>query len=71
MGAFNEWVKGTFLEAPEERRVVTVALNLLYGAAVLTRVGILKAQGAPAADLPSGWSPLPLGQLMTLIENGA
>ena len=71
MGAFNEWVKGTFLEAPEERRVVTVALNLLYGAAVLTRVGILKAQGAPAADLPSGWSPLPLGQLMTLIGNGA
>jgi trans-AT polyketide synthase/acyltransferase/oxidoreductase domain-containing protein len=71
MGAFNEWVKGTFLEGPEERRVVTLALNLLYGAAVQTRVNILKAQGAPAADLPSGWRPLPLDQLMTLINSGA
>src|SRR5262249_56156625 len=37
MGAFNEWVKGSFLERPDQRRVVTVALNLLYGAAVLVR----------------------------------
>ncbi len=71
MGAFNEWVKGTFLEAPDERRVVTVALNLLYGAAVLTRVGILRAQGAAAADLPSGWPPMPLDQLTTLMNSGA
>src|SRR5438552_1506171 len=25
MGAFNEWAKGSFLERPEKRRVVTVA----------------------------------------------
>ncbi len=37
MGAFNEWTKGTILEQPRQRRVVTVALNILYGAAVLLR----------------------------------
>lgn len=45
MGAFNEWVKGSFLEAPDERRVATVALNLLFGAAVLTRIRQLRLQG--------------------------
>jgi hypothetical protein len=45
MGAFNEWVKGSFLEQPSNRRVVTVALNLLYGAAVLMRVNALRCQG--------------------------
>ncbi|MBI1784606.1 PfaD family polyunsaturated fatty acid/polyketide biosynthesis protein [Candidatus Sumerlaeota bacterium] len=45
MGAFNEWVKGSFIEKPEERKVVTVALNLLHGAAVLTRIHQLRAQG--------------------------
>ena len=35
MAAFNEWVHGSFLQQPENRRVVTVALNILYGAAVL------------------------------------
>ena len=32
MGAFNEWARGSFLEQPRNRRVVTLALNLLYGA---------------------------------------
>jgi PfaD family protein len=45
MGAFNEWVKGSFLERPENRRVVTVARNLMHGAAVVTRVHWLTAQG--------------------------
>ena len=45
MAAFNEWVRGSFLEAPENRRVVTVAMNILYGAAVLTRARALGAQG--------------------------
>ena len=29
MGAFNEWTKGSFLEEPANRRVGTVAMNLL------------------------------------------
>src|SRR6185312_4623224 len=51
MAAFNDWVRGSFLEQPEERRVATVALNILYGAAVLTRARTLAAQGIP---LPPG-----------------
>ena len=33
MGAFNEWTRGTFLEKPENRRVVVVAETLMQGAA--------------------------------------
>jgi trans-AT polyketide synthase, acyltransferase and oxidoreductase domains len=47
MGAFNEWTKGTFLEQPRNRRVVTVAFNILYGAAVLLRLQTLRSQGFP------------------------
>ena len=63
MGAFNEWTKGSFLERPENRRVATVALNLLYGAAVLTRVNFAKSQGV---RLPSGFpsvAPLELAEV--------
>ena len=47
MGAINEWARGSFLEQPRNRRVVTVALNILYGAAVLLRLGALRCQGIP------------------------
>ncbi|HEX5328079.1 MAG TPA: 2-nitropropane dioxygenase, partial [Acetobacteraceae bacterium] len=36
MGAFNSWVRGSFLERPENRDVVQVALNMLEGAAHIT-----------------------------------
>ena len=45
MGAFNEWAKGSFLERPEARDAVTVAYNLLAGAAALTRLHALRCQG--------------------------
>ena len=45
MGAFNEWAKGSFLERPEDRDAVTVAYNLLAGAAALTRLHALRCQG--------------------------
>ena len=45
MGAFNQWVQGTFLEQPRNRKTVTVALNLLAGAAVITRTSWLQLQG--------------------------
>jgi PfaD family protein len=45
MGAFNEWVGASVLEAPSQRKVVSVALNILYGAAVLTRANALRCQG--------------------------
>ena len=49
MGAFNEWVRDSWLENWENRRVVPVALNILQGAAVLTRVHTLRSQGI---DIP-------------------
>lgn len=45
MGAFNEWVKGSVLDAPEQRKIATVAMNILFGAAVLIRASQLKRQG--------------------------
>ena len=51
MGAFNEWAKGSFLEEPKNRTVVTVALNLLYGAAITLRRGQLRAQGVQLDQL--------------------
>jgi trans-AT polyketide synthase/acyltransferase/oxidoreductase domain-containing protein len=51
MAAFNDWVRGSYLEAPENRRVAAVALNILYGAAVLTRARIASVQGI---SLPAG-----------------
>jgi PfaD family protein len=44
-GAFNEWVKGTYLADPKNRRVVDVALQLLTGCAYLRRLQLLEAQG--------------------------
>ena len=51
MAAFNDWVRGSYLEAPENRRVAAVALNILYGAAVLNRARIASVQGI---SLPAG-----------------
>jgi PfaD family protein len=56
MGAFNEWAKGSFLEQPKNRSVVSVALNLLYGAAVALRVSGLRTQGV-AVDRSVGTVP--------------
>jgi hypothetical protein len=49
MGTFNEWVRGSLLEPPENRTVTTVAMNLLWGAAVITRINWLRLQ---RVDLP-------------------
>jgi trans-AT polyketide synthase/acyltransferase/oxidoreductase domain-containing protein len=50
MGAFNEWAKGSPLEAPKDRTVVAVARNLLYGACVVLRRAALRQQGVNLAD---------------------
>ena len=44
MGAFNAWVKGSFMQAAEQRRTAEIGLNLLYGAACLTRYYWLRTQ---------------------------
>ncbi len=68
IGAFNEWVKGSFLEKPENRNVVAVAMNLLFGASVATRLNWLRNQGI---TLPLGvgkFSPMPLSEIFKLLE---
>lgn len=45
LGAFNSWVKGTYLEDYRQRKAVDVALHLLKGAAYLQRINQLKLQG--------------------------
>ena len=47
MGGFNDWVRGTSLEAVENRGVVTIAHALLNGAAALERVHYARTLGIP------------------------
>ncbi|MGJ8581209.1 MAG: PfaD family polyunsaturated fatty acid/polyketide biosynthesis protein [Psychromonas sp.] len=45
LGAFNSWVKKTYLADYQQRRAVDVALHLLTGAVYLARINQLKLQG--------------------------
>ena len=63
MGAFNEWARGSFLEYVENREVVTVAMNLLYGAGVVTRVSTLLRQGLQLDASLKQVVPLPLADI--------
>ncbi len=69
MGAFNEWVRGSYLEQAKNRTVVAVALNLLYGAAITLRQMQLRSQGVSLDGL---FSHAPLshreldGRLLTI-----
>jgi trans-AT polyketide synthase/acyltransferase/oxidoreductase domain-containing protein len=45
MGAFNDWVRGTYLENPENRHVADIAQQILNGTAYLQRMRMLEAQG--------------------------
>jgi len=71
MGAFNQWVRGTFLDVPDNRKTVTIALNLLLGASVVTRLNWLRLQGAP---IPSGiahYSPMDLPDIYRCLGDPA
>lgn len=56
MGAFNDWVRGSYLEAPENRHVADVARQIMDGAAYLYRVQSLKMRGVA---LPGLYAPQP------------
>lgn len=68
MGAFNEWVAGTFLQAPENRSVALVARNILYGAAVLTRAHFLRCQGVALDPETTRIEPLTADELERLLD---
>ncbi len=63
MGAFNAWVQDSFLAEAGNRSVVTVALNLLYGAAVLSRIQTLRSQGVILSPEQQQVLPRTLAQL--------
>jgi hypothetical protein len=60
MGAFNEWVKGSYLAEPANRRVVDVAHHILTGAAYLYRIQSLKMQGVYLPADFGRYQPTPL-----------
>ncbi|UCF90436.1 MAG: PfaD family polyunsaturated fatty acid/polyketide biosynthesis protein [Desulfobacterales bacterium] len=63
IGAFNQWVKGSFLEKPENRKIVTVAMNLMLGAAVITRVNWLRHQGLVLPAEVGNFTPMTLAEI--------
>ncbi|MFB9903111.1 PfaD family polyunsaturated fatty acid/polyketide biosynthesis protein [Allokutzneria oryzae] len=57
MGAFNRWTRGTFLAEQDNRSVVQIALNLLEGAAVVTRAQQLRGYGVPVPTSAFAFPP--------------
>ena len=68
MGAFNQWSKDTFLGKRENRKTVTVAMNLMIGAAVHTRVGWLRQQGITLPRSAGKFHPLELSKILELLD---
>jgi trans-AT polyketide synthase, acyltransferase and oxidoreductase domains len=68
MGAFNQWAKGSFLEVPQNRRTVDVAMNLLFGAAVATRANWLRAQGIPISGAAGAIRPMDLAEIRERLD---
>jgi trans-AT polyketide synthase/acyltransferase/oxidoreductase domain-containing protein len=74
MGSFNDWARGSYLEPPENRRVVDVAHHILRGASFLTRATQLRYAGVnlPARcseyrpDAPPGASRAPTPEVQAV-----
>jgi len=60
MGAFNTWARGSFLADPARREAVQIALNLLEGAAAVTRAQQLRSYGAAVPAAAFDFRPRPL-----------
>ncbi|RCJ33531.1 2-nitropropane dioxygenase [Nostoc minutum NIES-26] len=57
MGSFNDWVRGSYLAEPHNRRVVDVAYHIMTGAAFLFRIQCLKIQGVQIPEYYSQYCP--------------
>ena len=68
IGAFNAWTQGSFLEKPQNRKVVTVGLNLLVGAAIAMRQTWVRSQGVHLAAGLGRFRPLELPELQNLLR---
>lgn len=69
MGAFNAWVKGTFLEKSEQRLTATIGMNLLYGAAGLIRCNWLRSQGITLPMHADVFKPVTLEEIEKRIRS--
>jgi PfaD family protein len=67
-GAFNEWARGTLYERPENRRVLDLALNLFYGAAVLVRRNMALALGLVPFGAAPELKPRPVGDIKAYLN---
>jgi trans-AT polyketide synthase, acyltransferase and oxidoreductase domains len=61
VGAFNRWTAGSFLAEPDERTVTQIALNLLEGAAIITRAHQARTYGVPVPPQAFTFVPRRLG----------
>ena len=61
MGAFNDWVQGTELADPSNRRVASIAQAMMEGAARLRRADNIRHSGVA---LPSGLPDLTFSSLI-------
>lgn len=68
MGAFNEWAKNSFFEDQKNRKVVDVAMNLLYGAALELRLTQLRNQGIVLQGSLNNVPPRTLEQIEQLAD---
>ena len=68
MGAFNHWTKGTFLEKSGNRKIVTVAMKVLFGAAVATRVNWLRHQGIALPQDAVKYQALELDKILEYLD---
>ena len=67
IGAFNQWVKGSFLESHENRKTAEIALNLLFGACISIRTSILKTQGIKVPIDSEGFNPMKKQEILKFI----
>lgn len=57
MGSFNAWVADSFLAPAAQRTVERIALNLLEGAAAITRASQLRSWGVPVPASAFAFKP--------------
>jgi trans-AT polyketide synthase, acyltransferase and oxidoreductase domains len=62
MGSFNDWVRGSYLAEPQNRRVVDVADHIMTGAAFLYRLQNLTLQGLHLPSAYRQYKPVPLAE---------
>lgn len=60
MGSFNAWVANSFLAPAPQRTIEQIALNLLEGAAAITRASQLRSWGVPVPPTAFEFKPRPL-----------